>query len=47
MSSGGAMADQVLCHDRFLPAEAIADPETAARKADLALRLDAVVLVAA
>lgn len=47
MSSDGVMADQVLCHDRFLPAEAIADPETAARKADKALRLDAIELVAA
>jgi hypothetical protein len=47
MSSDGVMADQVLCHDRFLPAEAIADPEGAARKADLALRLDAIELAAA
>ena len=47
MSSDGVMADQVLCHDRFLPAEAIVDPEEAARKADMALRLDAVELAAA
>jgi hypothetical protein len=47
MSSDGVMADQVLCHDRFLPAEAIADPERAAREADLARRLDAIELEAA
>jgi len=47
MSSDGMMADQVLCHDRFLPAESVADPEAAARKADLALRLDGIELVAA
>jgi hypothetical protein len=47
MSSDGVMADQVLCHDRFLPAEAIADPDRAAREADKALRLDAIELVAA
>jgi hypothetical protein len=40
MSSDGKMADLVLCHDRFLPAEALADPDRAAREADLALRLD-------
>jgi hypothetical protein len=47
MSSDGAMADLVLCHDRYLPAEAEADPERAAREADLALRLDAQELAAA
>jgi len=47
MSSDGVMADQVLCHDRFLPAEAIADPDRAAREADRALRLDHVELAAA
>jgi hypothetical protein len=40
MSSDGRMADLVLCHDRYLPAEALIDPERAARAADLALRLD-------
>ncbi len=47
MSSDGAAADLVLCHDRYLPAEAMADPERAARAADMALRLDAVEAVAA
>jgi hypothetical protein len=32
----------VLCHDRYLPPEALADPDLAARRANLALRLDAV-----
>ena len=41
------MADLVLCHDRYLPAEALADPDRAAREADLALRLDAQELAAA
>lgn len=40
MSSDGVMADLVLCHDRYLPAEALLDPERAARAADQALRLD-------
>ncbi|MDP3736252.1 MAG: PAS domain-containing protein [Hyphomonadaceae bacterium] len=40
MSSDGVMADQVLCHDRYLPAESLDDPEAAARAADAALRLD-------
>ena len=39
--------DQVLCHDRVLPAEALTDPERAARAADRALRLDADELQAA
>jgi hypothetical protein len=47
MSSDGAMADQVLCHDRYLPADALIDPERAAREADQALRLDASELAAA
>lgn len=47
MSSDGTMADLVLCHDRYLPADALDDPERAAREADLALRLDAVELAAA
>jgi hypothetical protein len=45
MSSDGRMADLVLCHDRYLPADA--NPEEAAREADLALRLDAEELAAA
>jgi hypothetical protein len=40
MSSDGAGADMVLCHDRFLPAESLGDLEAAARKADQDLRLD-------
>lgn len=40
MSSDGVMADQVLCHDRYLPAASLDDPEAAARAADAALRLD-------
>ena len=47
MSSDGVMADQVLCHDRFLSAESIADPDRAAREADIALRLDHAELEAA
>jgi len=47
MSSDGKMADLVLCHDRYLPAEALADPERAARAADQALRLDGQQLEAA
>jgi hypothetical protein len=47
MSSDGNMADLVLCHDRYLPAEAMIDPDRAARAADLALRLDAEELRAA
>lgn len=45
MSSDGRMADLVLCHDRYLPADA--NPEEAAREADMALRLDADELAAA
>lgn len=41
MSSDGNAADQVLCHDRYLPQEALADPDRAARNANAALRLDA------
>ncbi len=40
MSSDGVRADLVLCHDRFLPAEALADLEAAARRADKSLRID-------
>jgi hypothetical protein len=47
MSSDGTMADLVLCHDRYLPADALDHPERAAREADLALRLDATELAAA
>ncbi len=42
MSSDGVNADLVLCHDRYLPLEALADPDRAAREADASLRLDAV-----
>jgi len=41
MSSDGREADMVLCHDRYLPPEALSDPDRAAQRADLALRLDA------
>jgi hypothetical protein len=47
MSSDGVMADLVLCHDRYLPAGSLADPDRAAREADMALRLDAAELAAA
>jgi hypothetical protein len=47
MSSDGKMADLVLCHDRYLPAEALSDPDRAARAADLAMRLDGQQLEAA
>ncbi len=47
MSSDGVEADLVLCHDRYLPAEALADPDRAASKADLSLRRDCADLVAA
>ncbi len=47
MSSDGKMADLVLCHDRYLPADCLVDPDRAAREADRALRLDAEELVAA
>ncbi len=40
MSSDGSEVDMVLCHDRYLPAEALADPDRAAHRVDLALRLD-------
>jgi hypothetical protein len=47
MSSDGVTVDQVLCHDRYLPADALADPDRAARAADAAMRLDAVEVYAA
>lgn len=47
MSSDGVEADLVLCHDRYLPAEALADPDRAASKVDLSLRRDCGDLVAA
>lgn len=47
MSSDGTTVDLVLCHDRYLPPEALADPDRAAREADLALRLDTAVVQAA
>ena len=40
MSSNGVEADMVLCHDRYLPAEALADPDRAAQRVDLSLRRD-------
>lgn len=40
MSSDGVTPDLVLCHDRILPAEAMDNPDAAARAADRALRLD-------
>jgi hypothetical protein len=43
MSSDGADADMVLCHDRYLPAEALADPDRAAQRVDMSLRRDALV----
>lgn len=47
MSSDGAEIDMVLCHDRYLPAEALSDPDRAAHRADLSLRLDSVDFVPA
>jgi hypothetical protein len=40
LSSNGVEADMVLCHDRYLPAEAVADPDRAAHRVDLSLRRD-------
>lgn len=40
MSSDGVEADMVLCHDRYLPPEALADPDRAAQRVDLSLRRD-------
>jgi hypothetical protein len=40
MSSDGVQADMVLCHDRYLPAEAAVDPDRAALRVDLSLRRD-------
>lgn len=40
MSSDGIQADMVLCHDRYLPAEAMEDLERAAQRVDLSLRRD-------
>lgn len=40
MSSDGEQADMVLCHDRYLPAEAGIDPDRAALRVDLSLRRD-------
>jgi hypothetical protein len=40
LSSNGIEADMVLCHDRYLPAEAAADPDRAALRIDLSLRRD-------
>ena len=40
LSSNGVEADMVLCHDRYLPAEAVVDPDKAAMRVDLSLRRD-------
>jgi hypothetical protein len=40
LSSNGVEADMVLCHDRYLPAEAAVDPDRAAMRVDLLLRRD-------
>jgi hypothetical protein len=40
LSSSGVEADLVLCHDRYLPAEAAVDPDRAAMWVDLSLRRD-------
>ncbi len=47
LSSNGVEADMVLCHDRYLPAEALADPDRAALRVDMNLRLDCGDLIAA
>jgi hypothetical protein len=46
MSSDGVAADLVLCHDRILSADALTDPDRAARAADRSLRLDAELIAA-
>lgn len=40
MSSDGVEADMVLCHDRYLPAEALDDLDRAASRVDFSLRRD-------
>ena len=47
LSSDGIEANMVLCHDRYLPAEAVADPDKAAMRMDMSLRRDAGHLIAA
>ena len=47
LSSDGVESDMVLCHDRYLPEEAMVDPDKAAMRVDLALRRDAGHLIAA
>jgi hypothetical protein len=42
LSSDGRGVDMVLCHDRYLPIEAIHDPDRAAREASRRLRLDCI-----
>lgn len=42
VSSNGVEADMVLCHDRYLPPEALQDPDRAAQTVDMSLRLDLV-----
>ena len=40
LSSDGVESDMVLCHDRYLPPEALADPDRAAMRVDMSLRRD-------
>jgi hypothetical protein len=47
LSSDGIEANMVLCHDRYLPPEAIVDPDQAAMRVDMSLRRDVGDLVAA
>jgi hypothetical protein len=47
LSSDGVEIDMVLCHDRYLPAEAAMDPDKSAMQVDLSLRRDAGHLVMA
>jgi len=47
VSSDGIEADMVLCHDRYLPAEALNDPDRAALQIDMSLRRDTSALLAA
>lgn len=43
LSSDGVEADMVLCHDRYLPPEALADPDRAALRMDMSLRRDGLI----
>lgn len=40
LSSDGEQVDMLLCHDRYLPAEAMEDLERAAMRVDMSLRRD-------